>query len=161
MTKVVVPLVLGMALILLEMILPGGIAGLVGIMCVVTGIVFAFSTYGFAVGMYVLLGTLIVFAVLTAFYVRYLPSSPIAKIFAAKGQIGTVHAEKPELLGKKGVAITPLRPAGKALIEGKRVDVVSEGGFIERGAQVQVIQVEGLRVVVREVRGEEENQQNE
>ena len=59
------------------------------------------------------------------------------------------------------MTITPLRPAGKALIEGKRVDVISEGGFIERGAQVQVIQVEGLRVVVRELRGEEENQQNE
>ena len=53
------------------------------------------------------------------------------------------------LVGKTGQAITPLRPAGAALIDGQRVDVVTGGEFIETDAEVEVIVVEGNRVVVR------------
>ncbi|MTI81480.1 MAG: hypothetical protein FH758_11485 [Firmicutes bacterium] len=54
-----------------------------------------------------------------------------------------------ELLGKEGVAVTKLRPAGAVEIEGKRIDVVTEGGYILPGSAVIVIKVEGSRVVVR------------
>ena len=59
--------------------------------------------------------------------------------------------EKPELLQQAGTALTPLRPSGTASINGRRVDVVTEGPFVERGATVKVIAVEGMRVVVRAV----------
>lgn len=51
--------------------------------------------------------------------------------------------------GKEGVAITPLRPAGTALIEGERINVVTEGAFVERDSSVTVVEVEGNRVVVQ------------
>jgi membrane-bound serine protease (ClpP class) len=54
------------------------------------------------------------------------------------------------LLGALGVASTDLRPSGKALIDGRLVDVVSQLHFVERGASVQVVEVEGARVVVLE-----------
>jgi len=56
------------------------------------------------------------------------------------------------LIGKEGVARSGLRPAGLALIDGRRVDVVTEGALIENGARVKVVAVEGNRVVVRRVR---------
>lgn len=59
--------------------------------------------------------------------------------------------ELENLLGKQGVAATPLRPAGSALIDGKRVDVVTEGDFIAPGAQILVIKVAGTRVIVKAV----------
>jgi membrane-bound serine protease (ClpP class) len=52
------------------------------------------------------------------------------------------------LIGKNGVATTTLRPAGKAKIEGKLVDVVTQGDFIEKGAQIRVLRLEGNRIVV-------------
>lgn len=55
------------------------------------------------------------------------------------------------LLGSRGVAATPLRPAGAALIEGNKIDVVTEGDFIPPGTHVLVIRVEGTRVVVKAV----------
>ncbi|MDX9755313.1 MAG: NfeD family protein [bacterium] len=55
------------------------------------------------------------------------------------------------LLGRRGLARSTLRPAGIAEIEGTRVDVVSQGGYIEPGAAVEVIKVEGRRIVVRQV----------
>jgi membrane-bound serine protease (ClpP class) len=47
------------------------------------------------------------------------------------------------------VAQSNLRPSGLALIDGKRIDVVTEGPMIERGTPVKVVAVEGMRVVVR------------
>ncbi len=55
------------------------------------------------------------------------------------------------LLGAIGVAATPLRPAGKVKFGDDFVDVVAEGSYIPPGARVQVIEVEGYRVVVKEV----------
>jgi len=53
------------------------------------------------------------------------------------------------LLGKKGTAVTPLRPAGIMEVEGSRFDVVSEGSYVPAGAPVEVVKVEGRRIVVR------------
>ena len=52
--------------------------------------------------------------------------------------------------------MSALRPAGIADIGGARVDVVSDGEFIEPGAAVQVVRVDGNRVVVRRAAGSEE-----
>lgn len=63
-------------------------------------------------------------------------------------------ASKPELaayLGRTGIVITPLRPSGTVEIDGTRLDVVSEGGYIPREAEVEVVNVEGSRVVVRRI----------
>ena len=50
--------------------------------------------------------------------------------------------------GKEGVSLSPLRPAGTATIEGNRVDVVTEGEFIEKDTPIRVLGVEGTRVIV-------------
>jgi len=62
-----------------------------------------------------------------------------------------VSIEPAELIGKRGVAVTYLRPAGTALLDDQRVDVVSEATFIPRGAHVVVTAVQGKRVIVRQV----------
>ncbi len=54
-------------------------------------------------------------------------------------------------MGAIGVAATPLRPAGKTQFGEQFVDVVAEGGYVRPGARVQVIEIEGNRVVVKEV----------
>jgi membrane-bound serine protease (ClpP class) len=62
-----------------------------------------------------------------------------------------LHAELQGLIGAIGVAATPLRPAGKTQFGEAFVDVVAEGGYIMPGTRVRVIEVEGGRVVVKEV----------
>jgi membrane-bound serine protease (ClpP class) len=52
-------------------------------------------------------------------------------------------------LGKRGTAASTLRPAGIADFEGERVDVVSDGDFIEAGDPIAVVRVDGNRIVVR------------
>lgn len=59
--------------------------------------------------------------------------------------------EEPHLVGERGKVLTELRPSGSALLAGHPVDVVSEGAFIPKGELVQVVAVQGSRVVVRRV----------
>jgi membrane-bound ClpP family serine protease len=71
---------------------------------------------------------------------------------SAKKEDGYVsNVNRTDLLGKEGIALTILRPAGTVIINNERVDVVSEGGFIDQNAVVKVIKVEGARIVVREL----------
>jgi membrane-bound serine protease (ClpP class) len=70
-------------------------------------------------------------------------------VLILKDAVGTAGAEPASLLNRTGVADTALRPTGKALVDGRRLDVVSEGDFIEQGAAIEIIEVAGKRVVVR------------
>ncbi|WP_412060454.1 NfeD family protein [Rubrivirga sp. IMCC45206] len=56
-----------------------------------------------------------------------------------------------DLVGRTGTALTGLRPSGTVEVDGRRVDVVSEGGFVSAGAAVEVVRARGAVVVVREV----------
>jgi membrane-bound serine protease (ClpP class) len=142
-------LVVGVVLVLLETVLPGAIAGIIGLCCLVVGVILAYATYGPVIGNYVLLGVgggLLVAGIL---WVRFFPGSRLGQVFVTRRTVGGLGVEKPDLLNRTGTALTNLRPSGTALIEGRRVDVVTEGPMIERGAPIKVIALEGLRVVVR------------
>ena len=65
------------------------------------------------------------------------------------GPSSAVLAHGPQVApGLAGVALTDLRPSGKALFGERLVDVVSLGDFIEAKTPIRVIEVEGARVVV-------------
>ena len=63
----------------------------------------------------------------------------------------TSVVDKSKYLGAVGVCVTDLRPAGTITIDGEPVDVVAEGSFVKQGASVKVINVDGSRVMVRQI----------
>ncbi|MBR2519255.1 MAG: hypothetical protein IKE46_05670 [Selenomonadaceae bacterium] len=63
----------------------------------------------------------------------------------------TSVTDKSKFLGAIGVCATDLRPAGTITIEGEPVDVVTEGSFVKQGDTVKVINVDGSRVLVRQI----------
>jgi len=87
---------------------------------------------------------------------RALPRLPFGRRLVLDAEMGAERgftsppARDRLQLGRTGTALSPLRPAGVADIDGARVDVVSDGGFIEAGAAIEVTRVEGNRIVVRE-----------
>lgn len=98
--------------------------------------------------------------VLALLVARYLPSLPIAnKMFLPPADAGPDAdalalpgaAKAAALLGATGVTSTVLRPAGTVQFGDEFVDVVTDGGYIPAGAKVQVIEVEGTRIVVKAV----------
>lgn len=86
--------------------------------------------------------------------VKFLPASKLwGKLTldeAETAQAGfSSSSDYGDYLGKEGVVLSLLRPAGVMLIDGVKIDVVSEGQYIEPGAKVKVVSVNGSRIVVR------------
>jgi membrane-bound serine protease (ClpP class) len=154
-------LLVGAALLLLETFLPGMIAGVIGVCCLVAGVALAYTNHGPATGNIVLVLVLIGLVLGTMCWMRFLPESRLARRLISHQAIGDLGAERPELLDRTGTALTTLRPSGTASIDGQRVDVVADGAMIERGAPVKVVAVEGARVVVRAVEPKDRTHGNE
>jgi len=76
----------------------------------------------------------------------------VTETSAVTAEGGTEEEEMLPLVGKEGVAQSDLRPAGVAIIDGERIDVVTQGSMIDAGARIKVVDVEGNRIVVRRVR---------
>jgi membrane-bound serine protease (ClpP class) len=152
MALVITLLVAGAILLLLETILPGMIAGIVGGCCLLAGVIMGYVEFGPAIGTWILFATVMLVIAGFAVWAKYFPESRYGRAFISKGVIGDIKADQPELLHQTGTAFTQLRPSGTALINGRRVDVVTEGALIEKGAPVKVVAIEGMRVVVRENR---------
>lgn len=151
METVVLLLIAGLVLMLLETILPGMVAGLVGFGCLVAGVVISYKDFGPRTGSLVLFLVLAMLLAAGLLWIRFFPHSRLGQAFVSRRTVGNLGVERPELVHQTGTAVTNLRPSGTALINDHRVDVVTEGTLIERGTAVKVVAVEGLRVVVRAV----------
>lgn len=156
--------VAGLVLLLLEIfVIPGfGVAGISGIILIIASLFLSmlgadpFLDFN-AVSMAIIKLTIGLAAALVLIFLlaRFLPKSNFFKKFilseeekATEGY--TSRANLSELLGAEGIAVTTLRPAGTAEINGKRVDVVTDSEYIEHGKPIVVSAVEGMRVVVKE-----------
>ena len=143
----------GILCIIIEMLLPtvGLLAG-VGVAAMLYSVVLALG--GDVDAILAMLGAVVLAVVIFALIVKKLPSSKLWNRFVLHDQStskrGFVSAAPREaLVGRTGVVTTELRPSGTADIDGKPVDVVSEGAFLPKGTEVRVVTVEGARVVVR------------
>ena len=151
MATVVTLILVGTALLLLETVLPGMIAGIIGFACLVAGVVMAYLNFDNSTANIVLLVVVVGVIVGALVWFKFFPDSRFAKVFISERTVGEIGTDRPELLNQTGKALTPLRPSGTAIISGKRLDVVTEGPFIEQGTPIKVVAVEGMRVVVRTV----------
>jgi membrane-bound serine protease (ClpP class) len=143
----------GILLMILEIFLPGGIIGAIGFVSIVSGLVMAAydTQQGLAsLGIAALITAVVAFFLIKKFGIKGLVNRFILGDAQTNEQGYVAPKDQRDLVGKKGVALTPFRPSGKAKIEGVRVDAVSIGGFIPAGTRIVVTQVEGGRVVVQE-----------
>jgi membrane-bound serine protease (ClpP class) len=139
--------------------LPGfGAAGIPGIIFILAGSVWIIvQTRNWQLGLSVAGVTVIITIPLAILAFWLVPRTKVGKTMilntAERSEDGfqAPSKELEKLIGKSGTAITPLRPAGAAMIQGIRVDVVSQGDFIAKDSEVEVIGVEGNRVVVRDL----------
>jgi membrane-bound ClpP family serine protease len=147
-------IVIGLAALAIELfILPGfGVAGIIGLVLLLGGAVLAWMAYGaFYGGLFIAI--IAILAIGLAFFV--LRSNIVKKRFVLDTSLkrggGTASGDLSSLIGSKGETRTDLRPAGIAIIDNQRIDVVSEGGFIEKETDIKVVAVDGPRVIVARI----------
>jgi len=157
---------LGLTLITLEVfVIPGfGIAGIAGIISTLAGFSLSLIGHGStlaaffgAMGRVSLAMILALIGSLVAF--RFIRHTPFSRQLVLDASLPQGMGDAPPApvvaptthVGQQGQTATPLRPAGIALIDGVRVDVVSEGEMIAAGVPIIVTRMEGNRIVVRRV----------
>jgi membrane-bound serine protease (ClpP class) len=155
----------GLVLIGVEVfVVPGfGLFGVLGGAGVLAGVYMALvgdlaTIPDFAQAGAVLSTSLLIILVTSWALLRHLPQSTrLARsgvFLVTKGDRAdgwTSAARRPDLVGREGVALTDLRPAGTVLVGEERVDAVAESGWVEDGTDVKVVSSEGYRLVVRPV----------
>jgi membrane-bound serine protease (ClpP class) len=160
----------GVVLLLVEIFVTPGftIAGVAGILSLVGGLGLAlvgsgstFNTFVSALGQ-VAISILLALA-LSFVLLQFLPRLPFGRrlVLETDMEAGDGYVSSPETdrrwLGRTGTAASALRPAGIASIDGARIDVVSDGGFIDAGTPIEVTRVDGNRIVVRPVTTRQES----
>lgn len=144
----------GLFLIGVEIFVPGGIVGTLGALALVGAMLMGFKAFGLGGGMLSAFAIILLAGIGLILWVRYFPRTSMGRHLTLSKNARDFKAPPAEwkkLVGKEGVTHSPLRPGGIALIEGRRVDVIAEGSWIENGRPIRVISVEGSRVVVREI----------
>ncbi len=153
--------ILGVALLLIELfVIPGfGVAGIAGIILMVGSVFFVFrNAYKFETAVFGLS-----FAIILAFALAIALSYVLPKTrtwnhlvlsTVMDSDVGFHSAPREDFqgyVGKTGIALTPLRPAGTVRVDDKRLDVVTAGDFIVRDTPVKIINVEGSKIFVEAI----------
>ena len=146
--------IFGLTMIVAEVFFPSmGVLSILAAVCLTGAVLLGFQE-GQVTGFLVLSVAVIGAPVAWIFALRALPNTPFGKrlVLDAQSLEGSNRAGQEtgleDLLNKTGESISPLRPAGYARIDGRRVDVVTRGELLDSGERVRVIEVEGNRVVV-------------
>lgn len=146
---------IGVILIVMEIFTAGfGIFGILGLASVISSL--ALASVDIVSGLKSMGVAVLITIVVMGMLGKYLDkrgfwSKLVLQENLSEEESKTTFKQKSELIGKIGVTLTQLRPAGTAKIGDMRYDVVSEGSFTDIHTAVKVIFVEGTRIVVREV----------
>lgn len=160
-TWAVALLLLGCALVILEVFIPsGGILGMLSAFAIIGSIVFAFQR-DVTSGLVFVLVSLIAVPILLAGAFRIWPHTPMGKAFL--GELPSEEELKPidlrrQLVGRVGIAKSKMLPSGSVLVDGQWLDAIAQGSFIEPGETIVVVEVRANRVVVRQADPDEARQ---
>lgn len=162
---VVVLMLAGFLFLFLEIaIIPGfGITGVIGILLLGGGIVAACLKLSSTMAVVATFSGVVGVILLLLWFFLIFPKTSLGKNFvlstessAAEGFVAVEDMQR--YIGCEGVATTMLRPSGIARIDGERLDVITDGEFVEKGAKIKVMKAIAGRIIVTEIPGGSENE---
>lgn len=154
MKSLILPLIfqfVGILVIIAEIVIPsGGLLALIAIGLIGYSLYFVFTTMPQSIAMIFIFADLIIIPIAVYLGLKLLVKSP-ATLNTTLSKANGVVSQSPELekyLGKGGESVTDLRPSGTAIIEGKKVDVVTRGEYLEKSSEIIVLSVTGNQIIV-------------
>lgn len=147
-------LIAGYLLILAEFVVPGGILGVIGAICLLAAGIMGFFHFDTITALMILLAELFSGVILTIIWFRYFFDSPLGNTLVHKDSLANASSDAIDdlsgLTDVIGTTVTPLRPSGTATLNGKRYDVLTEGKMVDSGKQIKVVKIDGSHIIVRE-----------
>lgn len=144
-------LAVGLVLIVIEALTPGlGLPGFTGTALLFFGSILIWCRYGLTPGLIALLCSLLLTFASVLLSLKSAMSGKLSKsgIMLEENTASPEVKDESELIGKRGTTATPLNPVGSVLLDGKRIDAFSDGGFIPKDCNVTVTRTDGSKVYV-------------
>ena len=149
----VVLLTSGLLMLGIEIFVPGGVVGFMGGLCLLAAAGVGFLAFGPDGGLLSAVAIVVFAGVAMILWIVLFPKTKTGRRMTLADDGKSFKNDDlalATLTGKEGVAQSALRPAGIALIDGQRVDVMTDGAWIEAGQKIKVLKVEGnLALVAR------------
>ena len=148
----IIGFVIGSGLIIVEAFIPGfGVAGICGIVLEIVALRCCWLLHGTVTTLFACVGVLLLIGLAIFFSYRSAMNGRLSRSHLVLSTTETPAGEaKPDLwIGREGITVTALRPAGQIEIEGTRLNAASSGEFIEKGSPVLVTGTEGDHYVIR------------
>ena len=145
-------LIIAYVLLLLEAVVPGGVLGILGFLCLAGAGWAAAKEYDLLIGGTVFAGGAIVGIALVFAELRWLSRSRVGSVFFLGKEVsGKSNPEiaTEEIIGKVGEARTPLNPSGYVRIEGREYEAFSQDGYLRKGTDVEVTGMDNFRLLVQ------------
>ncbi|MDF1826622.1 MAG: NfeD family protein [Verrucomicrobiales bacterium] len=149
MTLIIILIAVGLLAVLAELVLPGGLLGIVGALCLVGAVITTFIEYGPTAGVVALVLLLILGIATLGWWMKYFHRLPGTKQLILNEESGKNPEDRNRLVGQNGVALTDLVPSGHARIDGDKHDVMAEAESIPKGASIIVVSRRGPSLMVR------------
>ena len=146
-------LILGFGLMVVEMYVPGfGLPGVAGIALVGVGTIMVAMHFGTLMAVALLLVIIALLAVLISWLLRSAAKGDMGKsklFLHQKDELCDQQQDMQVFVGHEGKTLSVLRPSGIGDFDGVRLNVVTEGEFIENGTPIRIVRVEGGKIVVK------------
>ncbi len=143
--------VIGTLALIIELVIPGGVLGVAGILCLLAAAVLSFVEYGFLVGFLVSLAIGLMSFGMLWLWMRHFHRLPGTRNLVLQRHLdrGDSQPEEESLVGRAGEALTEIAPSGRARCGTTRYDVIAESGAIAKGARIEFVRRSGPSWVVR------------
>lgn len=144
-------LLVGIVLVVVELVTPGGLFGLLGTCCMLAGCALAYIQWGGLGGTAVLVGSLLLLGL--AFWAEFklLPKTSFGKKMFIRSAIDST-SQAPvgvdAMVGETGTVVTSLTPSGYVQIKGHRYEAFSNSGLLKAGDSVRVTGHDTFRLIV-------------
>ena len=154
MAVIIILIVLGILLFVIEFLLVPGvtIAGIGGLVLTVFGVYKAFNDFGSTVGIWVLIGTVMLSIFVIAMPLRARTWSRLMLKTDIKGTVDKDLTEEQVRIGDQGTALTRLAPMGKILINDLVREAKSIEGYVDEHSDVEIVAIEGTRISVKPIK---------
>ena len=145
-------LVIAYVLLLLEAVVPGGVLGILGFICLAGSGWLAAQDFGYLIGGLIFLAGSIAGIALVFAELHWLSKSRIGSVFFLGKEISgksNPSLAPDDVIGKTGEASTPLHPSGYARINDQDYEAFSQEGYIKKGEAIEVTGMDNFRLLVR------------
>jgi membrane-bound ClpP family serine protease len=153
MAVIIILIVLGILLFVIEFLLIPGvtIAGIGGLVLTVFGVYKAFSDFGPSVGIWVLLGTLLLSVFVIVMSLRARTWNRLMLKTNVNSTVDQNLTEDQVKTGDRGTTVTRLAPMGKIVVNDLVREAKSVEGFIDEHTEIEIVSIEGTRISVKPV----------